>query len=179
MPADDVPYIGRLSPRSDRTFVATGFKKWGMTSGTVAGMILADLIAGRSNPWAELFDATRLDLTASAAKLIKENANVAKRFVGDRLAALTAPPVSELKPGEGGIVKVSSDKAAAYREVGGTVRAVSPLCTHLGCVVAFNAAETSWDCPCHGSRFDIDGSVIEGPAVKNLAPIEVPQEQTP
>jgi glycine/D-amino acid oxidase-like deaminating enzyme/nitrite reductase/ring-hydroxylating ferredoxin subunit len=176
MPADDVPYIGKLSPRSDRMFVATGFKKWGMTSGTAAGMILTDLIAGRENPWAEVFDSTRLDLGASAARLIKENINVAKRFVGDRLSALAAPPIESLKPGEGDIVKVGPEKVAAFRELGGTFRAVSPTCTHMGCVVAFNAAETTWDCPCHGSRFDLDGNVIEGPAVRNLAKVDLPEE---
>jgi Rieske Fe-S protein len=175
MPADDVPYIGKLSPRSDRMFVATGFKKWGMTSGTAAAMILTDLIAGRQSPWADVFDSTRLDLGASAARLIKENINVAKRFVGDRLQARAAPPIESLKPGEGGIVKLGAEKVAAYREVGGAFRAVSPICTHLACVVAFNAAETTWDCPCHGSRFDLDGNIIEGPAVRNLPKVDLPE----
>lgn len=176
MPADDVPYIGKLSPRSDRMFVATGFKKWGMTSGTVAAMILTDLIAGRENQWADVFDSTRLDLGASAAKLIRENINVAKRFVGDRLHAMAAPSIESLKPGEGGIVKLGPEKVAAFREVGGTFRAVSPTCTHMGCVVAFNSAETTWDCPCHGSRFDLNGNVIEGPAVRNLPKVDIPEE---
>lgn len=176
MPADDVPYIGKLSPRSDRMFVATGFKKWGMTAGTAAAMILTDLIAGRQSPWADVFDSNRLDLGASAARLIKENLNVAKRFVGDRLQARAAPPIESLKPGEGGIVKLGAERVAAYREVGGAFRAVSPICTHLACVVAFNAAETSWDCPCHGSRFDLDGNIIEGPAVRNLPKVDLPEE---
>ncbi|HEX2178011.1 MAG TPA: FAD-dependent oxidoreductase, partial [Actinomycetota bacterium] len=130
MPADEVPYIGRLSPNSERLFVATGFRKWGMTGGTAAAMILRDLIVGRTNPWAEVFDATRLDFAPSAAKLIKENANVAKRFFGDRLSALVAPEIDTLKPGEGAIVRTGQGKVAAYREVGGMVKAVSPICTH-------------------------------------------------
>lgn len=176
MPADEVPFIGKLSPNSDRLYVATGFKKWGMTTGTAAGMILTDYILERPNPWSEVFDATRLDLGASAAKLIKENANVAKRFLGDRLSALVAPDIDSLKPGEGAIVRAGRHKVAAYRELGGMVKAVSPTCTHLGCVVSFNDAEQSWDCPCHGSRFDIDGGVIEGPAVEPLEVVDVGDE---
>ncbi len=176
MPADEVPYIGKLSPRSRRLLVATGFRKWGMTSGTAAGMILKDLIVGETNPWSEVFDATRLDLGQSASKLIKENANVAKRFFGDRLTSLQAPDIDSLKPGEGAIVRSGKGKVAAYREMGGMIKAVSPTCTHLGCVVSFNDAEQSWDCPCHGSRFDVDGHIIEGPAVKPLEPVDLDAE---
>ncbi|HEX2053303.1 MAG TPA: FAD-dependent oxidoreductase [Actinomycetota bacterium] len=178
MPADDIPYIGRLSPRSDRLYVATGFKKWGMTAGTAAGRILSDLILGIDNPWSEVFDATRLDIGPSAGKLIKENANVAKRFVSDRLHTLVAPDINSLKPGEGAIVRAGRDKVAAYREVGGMMKTVSPVCTHLGCVVSFNDAEQTWDCPCHGSRFDTDGNVIEGPATKALEAMDVPSDAT-
>lgn len=178
MPADDMPYIGRLSPRSDRLWVATGFKKWGMTAGTAAGRILSDLITGRENPWSEVFDSTRLDLGPSASKLIKENSNVAKRFVSDRLSSLVAPDINSLKPGEGAIVRAGRDKVAAYREVGGMMKAVSPLCTHMGCVVSFNDAEETWDCPCHGSRFDTDGNILEGPATKPLEPRDVPSDAT-
>ncbi|CAN5861465.1 FAD-dependent oxidoreductase [soil metagenome] len=176
MPADDVPFIGNLSPKTERLYVATGFKKWGMTTGTAAGMILRDYILERPNPWSEIFDATRLDLGASASNLIQENANVAKRFLGDRLSALVAPDIDSLKPGEGAIVRAGRHKVAAYRELGGMVKAVSPTCTHLGCVVSFNDAEQSWDCPCHGSRFDIDGGVIEGPAVEPLETVDVGDE---
>lgn len=178
IPADEVPYIGRLSPRSERMYVATGFKKWGMTSGTVAGLILRDLIAGRPNPWAEVFDSTRLDIGASAAKMIKENANVAKHFISDRLSALVSPEIDSLNPGEGAIVRAGGEKVAAYRELGGMIKAVSPTCTHLGCMVSFNDAETTWDCPCHGSRFDVDGEIIEGPAVKPLKRAELTSEVT-
>lgn len=173
MPADEVPFIGNLAPRTERLYVATGFKKWGMSTGTAAGMILRDYILERPNPWSEVFDATRLDLGASASNLVKENANVAKRFLGDRLSALVAPDIDSLKPGEGAIVRAGRHKVAAYRELGGMVKAVSPNCTHLGCVVSFNDAEQSWDCPCHGSRFDIDGGVIEGPAVEPLETVDV------
>lgn len=169
-PADGVPYIGRLIPGSDKQWLATGFKKWGMTTGTVAGMILADLVLERDNPWASTFRATRVKLPASGKKLVKENANVAKRFVSDRLSEMKAPDVESLRNGEGGIVKMGDDRVAAFRDEEGGVHAVSPVCTHLGCLVSFNNAEKTWDCPCHGSRFDLEGQVIQGPAIHDLRP---------
>ena len=170
MTPDHMPYVGRATPGSDRLLVASGFNKWGMSNGTAAAMILRDHVLGRENPWAELFDATRLNPTVSAPTIVKENLNVAKRFIGDRVAALTAPSLDELKPGEGAVVDLDGDKVAAYRHADGTVHAVSAICTHLGCTVKFNAAETTWDCPCHGSRFGTDGRVIEGPANRDLEP---------
>jgi glycine/D-amino acid oxidase-like deaminating enzyme/nitrite reductase/ring-hydroxylating ferredoxin subunit len=166
--ADGLPYVGRLSPRATRLWVATGFRKWGMTSGTAAAMLLTDLISGRHNPWAQTFDATRLKLGTAAKKLLRENADVARRFVGDRFAGLTAPDAEGLAPGEGGIAKLGGGTVAAYRDEHGRLHARSPKCTHLGCLVAFNTAERTWDCPCHGSRFAIDGSVIQGPALEDL-----------
>jgi Rieske Fe-S protein len=150
--------------------VATGFKKWGMTNGTAAAMMISDAILGRDNAWASFFDANRLEATISAREFLKENLNVAKRFLGDRLASLTAPSVDALAPGEGAVVRVNSELVAAYRDEGGAVHGVSPICTHMGCHVAFNTAEKSWDCPCHGSRFDYRGRVISGPAVEDLEP---------
>jgi glycine/D-amino acid oxidase-like deaminating enzyme/nitrite reductase/ring-hydroxylating ferredoxin subunit len=169
MPADHVPYIGRLTSGSDRVYVATGFQKWGMTTSAVAGMIISDAILGRDNPWASLFDATRLDLLHSAKGLISANADVVKRFVGDRFDALSAPTVETLKPGEGGVVRAGERVVAAFRDAAGDVHAVSPVCAHLGCYVTWNTAEETWDCPCHGSRYDIDGHAIQGPTVKDLA----------
>jgi glycine/D-amino acid oxidase-like deaminating enzyme/nitrite reductase/ring-hydroxylating ferredoxin subunit len=168
MPADNVPYIGLMTLGSDRLLTATGFKKWGLSTGTFAGMILSDAILGRENPWASLFDATRVDLTHSAKSLITENLDVARRFVGDRVAAVQAPSVDELAAGEGGIVEISGEKAAASRDEEGVVHAVSPACAHLGCLVSWNTAEATWDCPCHGSRYDRDGRVIQGPSVRDL-----------
>ena len=168
MPVDDLPYIGRLTRGSEHLLVGTGFKKWGMTNGTVASMINSDTVLGRDNPWSEVFDANRVEVTNAAREFVTENLNVAKRFVGDRLGTLTAPSIDELGPGEGGIARAGGEKVAAYRDEDGVLHAVSPVCTHLGCIVAFNTAERSWDCPCHGSRFDVDGQVIAGPAVKDL-----------
>ena len=170
MPVDNVPYIGRLTPGSERVYVATGYKKWGMTTSTVAGVIIADAILGRENPWSTLFDATRVELTRSAQTFIKENANVAQRFVGDRLSLLHTPSLAELAIGEGKVVEVDGEKVAAYRDEAGVLHTVSPICAHMGCVVSWNSAETTWDCPCHGSRYDYEGRAIQGPTVKDLEP---------
>jgi glycine/D-amino acid oxidase-like deaminating enzyme/nitrite reductase/ring-hydroxylating ferredoxin subunit len=168
MPVDGVPFIGRLAPFQKRIWVATGFMKWGLTNGTAAGMILTDLIGGRSNPWADLFDSTRFKPIASAKELVKENANVGVHFVGDHLGRPDVRSVDELAPGQAGIVRRGAGKVAAYREDDGTLHAVSAVCTHLGCQVKWNEAERSWDCPCHGSRFDFTGHLLQGPAVKDL-----------
>lgn len=168
MPADDLPYVGRLWPGSSRIWAATGYQKWGMTNGTAAAMILADRIAGLDNPWAATFDSLRLDLPESAVKMTKENADVSARFVGDRLTTLRPPDASTLAPGEGGLVSLEGKKVAAYRDDSGALHAVSATCAHLGCLVSFNPAEVTWDCPCHGSRYDVDGKVISGPSVKPL-----------
>ena len=150
--------------------MATGFGKWGISNGTAAGLALADLALGRDCPWLAVFDATRLKPGTSTLEIVKENANVAKRFVGDRLAALRAPSAEELGPGEGALVREGGETLAAYRDDDGALHLLSPTCTHLGCLVAWNTAERTWDCPCHGSRFASDGAVLEGPAVDPLAP---------
>jgi glycine/D-amino acid oxidase-like deaminating enzyme/nitrite reductase/ring-hydroxylating ferredoxin subunit len=165
---DTLPYVGRLTPRSDRILMATGFAKWGMTGGTAAALLLTDLLLGRENPWAALFDPNRLTPRASAKRLVRENAEAAVRFLGDRLTHRGARPIEDLRPGEGAIVRHDGETVAAYRDAHGTLTAVSPTCTHLGCHVKWNDAERSWDCPCHGSRFAPDGEVLEGPAVHRL-----------
>ncbi|MFP5376817.1 MAG: FAD-dependent oxidoreductase, partial [Acidimicrobiia bacterium] len=170
VPVDSVPYVGRLARGAEHLSVATGFKKWGMTNGTAAAMMISDAIVGRDNPWASFFDANRLEVTASAREFVKENLDVARRFVGDRVSSLGAPSVDDLAPGEGAVVRVDGRAVAAYRDEAGAVHGVSPVCTHMACHVAFNTAEKSWDCPCHGSRFDTRGCVLSGPAVEDLEP---------
>lgn len=165
---DSIPYVGR-SPRTSRTFVATGFKKWGMTNGTAAAMLLVDLLAGKDHPWASTFDAGRIGSAGTVGQLVKDNVTVARHFVGDRVADVRATlAIDDLAPGKGGVVKAGGKTVGAYRDSAGTIHTVSLTCTHLGCRLRWNNAETSWDCPCHGSRFDIDGAVLEGPAVKPL-----------
>ena len=165
---DKLPLIGRVAPHDANLQMATGFDKWGMTGGTAAAMILTDACAGREHPWASLFDPRRLNLRVSVPDGIKENAETGFRMVRDRLVNRGGRPIEELEPGEGDIVEYDGDKVAGYRDDDGRLVAVSTRCTHLGCQVNWNAAERSWDCPCHGSRFAPDGAVLQGPAVHRL-----------
>ena len=169
---DGLPYVGRAG-LSRRVYVATGFRKWGLSNGTAGAQILTDLFMDRDNPWLEAFDASRLSDLASVDKVAQYSGNVAKHFVGDRIARLKAPDIETLACGEGKIVRSESGAVAAYRDPAGELHCVSATCTHLGCTVQFNAADTSWDCPCHGSRFDLDGSVLAGPAVDALDVVDV------
>ena len=166
MPVDHVPYIGRYHPRTERLWAAGGFQKWGMTNGTVAAILLADLIAGRQNSWAEHFDPNRLSVRA-APELAKLGLLTGLHFVGDRLTP-AGSSVDDLPPGEARVVRSGVGKIGVYRDESGDLHAVSLRCTHLGCLTRWNDAERSWDCPCHGSRFDVDGAVLEGPAVRPL-----------
>ncbi len=173
MPVDGIPYIGRLRRTTDRLYVATGFKKWGMTSGTVAAIVIADHILGRDNPWTELFDPNRVKPVASAKEFVKENVNVAKRFFGDRVTERATVAPADLAPGEGVIASVGRKQVAVSRDTDGALRTISARCTHMGCIVSWNTAEKSWDCPCHGSRFGPDGSVLQGPAVYALERVDI------
>ena len=167
MPADGIPYVGRAAPGNDRILVATGFKKWGMSNGTAAAMMLKDRVLDRPNEWLETFDATRLRPRQSLGELVGQNVDVARRFVGDRVSL--APSLADLPPGQGAVVQENGRRLAAYRDEAGALSVLSARCTHMGCLVAFNEAERSWDCPCHGSRFDLSGAVLEGPATAPLS----------
>jgi Rieske Fe-S protein len=168
-PVDGLPFIGR-NAAAQRVFVATGYSGNGMTFGTLAGMIVSDTILGRPNPYADLYDATRIKPIAAAVDYVKENLAFPARLVTDRLTSLNADerPVQSLRPGEGGVFTSDEGKIAVCRDKTGVVHACSAVCTHLGCDVAWNASEQTWDCPCHGSRFSPDGTVINGPAVSDL-----------
>ncbi|TVP45124.1 MAG: FAD-dependent oxidoreductase [Gemmatimonadales bacterium] len=168
MSVDGLPLIGRMRPSSQSIHVATGFGKWGLTLGTAAARILADGLTGATNPWAETFDAGRSQLSGGLGEAIGEGMNDAKRFVGDRIRQLSGPEPEELAPGAGAICRHEGDAVAAYRDEEGRLHLLSPTCTHLGCRVVWNSAETSWDCPCHGSRFSVSGEVLNGPAVTPL-----------
>jgi glycine/D-amino acid oxidase-like deaminating enzyme/nitrite reductase/ring-hydroxylating ferredoxin subunit len=168
-PDDLIPYAGRLHLRSRHVYVATGLKKWGITAGTVAAAIMADAILERENDWASLFSSTRVRFQ-EAPRFLLENTRVGVHFVADRLKQRGTRPIEELAPGEGAIVSAGGEKVAGYRDDEGNLHAVSSRCTHLGCQVVWNAAERTWDCPCHASRFDVDGDVLNGPAVDPLPP---------
>jgi glycine/D-amino acid oxidase-like deaminating enzyme/nitrite reductase/ring-hydroxylating ferredoxin subunit len=166
---DRIPYVGR-SPLSSMVFVATGFHKWGLSNGTAAAMMLADALEGRDNPWLPAFDATRIGDAHAVGELVKDNLKVGKEFVAGRLARTKALPADQLPRGEGGLVDLDGETVGGYRDADGRLHAVHPTCTHLGCPLRWNPAETSWDCNCHGSRFDRDGAVLDGPAVAPLKP---------
>jgi glycine/D-amino acid oxidase-like deaminating enzyme/nitrite reductase/ring-hydroxylating ferredoxin subunit len=169
-PADQVPYAGRLHPLSRHVYVATGLRKWGITAGTAAATLIADAILGRGNDSAGLFSTTRVRPLQEGPRLLLENSRVGMRFFADRLKERGTRPIEDLRPGEGAIVQACGSKVAGHRDDGGALHAVSSRCTHLGCQVVWNAAERTWDCPCHGSRFDVDGDVLTGPAVEPLPP---------
>ncbi len=164
---DTVPLVGPFHPGARHTYVATGFGGWGLSGGIMAGLLLTALITGRDSAWRELYDPRRLkSVVREAPSLLKTQAEVARHFVGDRLKP--AASVDELAPGDGALVRAGGERLAVHRDEEGDLHAVSARCTHLGCLVAFNRAERAWECPCHGSRFDVDGSVLQGPAVKPL-----------
>lgn len=166
---DKVPYIGRLTRTSEHIFTGTGFRKWGMTNGTLAAMLLTDRIRGRANPWAAFYDSKRLDIVQSAEEFVKENVNVAQHWFVDRVNT-PGDPLEQVGPGEGTVLRKGTKPVAVYKDEDGQLHGLSAVCTHLACIVHFNTAEKSWDCPCHGSRFDLDGSVLQGPATKPLEP---------
>ncbi len=163
--ADLLPLIGRLTPFDERILTATGFNKWGLAAGIGAAPILRDLVLGRDNALAEVFDPTRFSLS-SLPSIAKEGADFSLRFALDRIRHRTGD-VPE--PGEGLIAGSGREQHAVYRDPEGEVHRLSARCTHLGCIVAWNDAERTWDCPCHGSRFGPTGEVIQGPAVSPLA----------
>jgi len=165
---DGLPYIGESA---ERQFVATGFAGNGMTFGTLAGMMAADAVAGRANPWRDLFDPGRKTLS-TVWDYLRENTDYPYYMVRDLFAKPEGRSLRALKRGEGKILELAGTKVAAYRDAAGTVTRLSAICTHMGCTVGWNAAERTWDCPCHGSRFEATGKVISGPAETPLEGIE-------
>jgi glycine/D-amino acid oxidase-like deaminating enzyme/nitrite reductase/ring-hydroxylating ferredoxin subunit len=168
---DAMAYIGR-NPGDENVYVVTGDSGNGMTRGTIAGMLITDLIAGRENPWAKLYDPSRKTLKPKVvADYIAENANVAAQF-RDYVTPGDEPSGEALKNDEGAIVRDGAKKIAAYRDENGELHKFSAVCPHLKCVVRWDACEKTWDCPCHGSRFDALGHVLNGPAISDLKALE-------
>lgn len=164
---DLLPYVGR-SPGSSAVFVATGMHKWGLSNGTAAAGLLRDLIQGRDNPAADLYDARRIGDVRAVAKLLADNAKVGKEFAEGHLSRLLKGGLDHLEVGQGGLAKIDGDTVGAYRDAQGQLHTVKAVCTHLGCPLRWNSADTTWDCNCHGSRFDPDGIVLDGPATGPL-----------
>ncbi|WP_261131580.1 FAD-dependent oxidoreductase [Bacillus sp. Marseille-Q3570] len=164
---DKVPYIGPITEKNPNIHVATGFTKWGMTLGTVAAQVLSDLISEKENPYAELFKPSRFNAKSDVKNFTVENADVAKEFVKGKIDRRTKE-IDELEHDEGAVVKVNGKRAGCFKNSAGKTTLVDTTCTHMGCELNWNNGEKSWDCPCHGSRFNTDGKVIEGPATKPL-----------
>jgi glycine/D-amino acid oxidase-like deaminating enzyme/nitrite reductase/ring-hydroxylating ferredoxin subunit len=171
---DDAPYVGRLTPCSRGCFVATGFGKWGLAMGVAAAAILTDGVLERENALGSFFDPNRIPSRRSAGDMAIENANVAFHFFADRLTKRASLATDDLAPGQGKVVARGPHQLAISKGGDGSVQVVSARCTHLGCIVDWNDAEQSWDCPCHGSRFSPGGEILNGPAVQPLhrRPIE-------
>lgn len=170
-PADGLPFIGGSGP----IYISTGYAGQGMTFGTIGGVIISDLILGRPNEWAELFHPMRLHLRGAMSDLITENKDFPAHLAKDRLTSwnVESKDTHDVHSGEGKIISVDGRKLAIFRDEAGKLCALSTICTHLKCDVAWNTAEKTWDCPCHGSRFAIDGSVVNGPARDPLERVEV------
>ena len=176
-PADGLPFIGQ----SGKIFVATGYAGQGMTFGTVGGTIVADLITGVANEWADLFDVKRMHARGAVKDLVTENVDFPRRIIVDRIARrnVETRDLFDVKVNEGKIVSVEGRKLAVHRDAAGALHALSSVCTHMKCDVAWNQAEKSWDCPCHGSRFGVDGGVIHGPAHEALQRVEIEERDSP
>jgi len=165
-PADGLPYIGRLGDAP--VYVASGFAGAGLSFGTVAALVVRDLLAGQQNATTELLRPTRIKPLAAAGEVVRETADNAWHLVRDRLARADAREAADVAPGEGRIVKVDGHKAAVHRDADGRLHVLSPVCTHMGCLVHWNAAAATWDCPCHGGRYLPDGRVLYGPPTQAL-----------
>jgi glycine/D-amino acid oxidase-like deaminating enzyme/nitrite reductase/ring-hydroxylating ferredoxin subunit len=169
-PVDDVAYIGR-DKDSEHLYVVTGDSGMGMTHSTIAGILLADLVLGHENPWTKLYDPCRVSLQATG-RFLRENVNFVAQYK-DFVTPGEVDSPDEILPGSGALLRHGLGKIAVHRDGKGGVHALSAVCTHLGCVVAWNSAEGTWDCPCHGSRFAPDGTVLNGPAIKPLEKVDL------
>lgn len=172
-PADGLPYIGHLPGADENIYVATGYSGNGLIFGTLAGQILSDLIVTGNNPYASLLSPSRIKPVAGFSNFIKENADVLKHFVADRLSSDTLSGLSDLSHGEGRIVKYQEKQIAIYKDEQGNIKALHPVCPHAGCIVQWNTAEQSWDCPCHGARYDTNGQPLNGPTTAPLKPLDI------
>ena len=169
--ADGLPYIG-LMPGYNDIYVATGFGGNGMIWGSLSGKILCDMIVGNTSLYHDLFSPSRIKPIAGFASFVKENADVIGQFIGRRFAYEHISQLAELAPGQAKIAELEGRKIALYKDERGVLHALDPVCPHAGCIVTWNSAERSWDCPCHGARYSPDGDLLTGPARHNLATVE-------
>jgi len=167
---DGLAYIGRNPHDKDNVYIVTGDSGNGMTHGTIAGMLIPDLILGVENPWADLYDPKRVVLSA-AGPFVRDTASMAVQY-GKWLTPGDLSSIEQLKPGDGCVLRGGIKKIAVYKDEHGQVTQKSAVCPHLGCIIAWNSTEQTWDCPCHGSRFSPTGDVVNGPANGPLNDIE-------
>jgi glycine/D-amino acid oxidase-like deaminating enzyme/nitrite reductase/ring-hydroxylating ferredoxin subunit len=172
-PVDGLPYIGRLPGANENVLVATGYGGNGMTYSHVAVLELSEMILMKESRYSELFSPGRIKPVAGFTEFVKHNTDVVGQFVGKWFATERLEQLSSLSADEGKVVKLNDETMALYKDGTGTLHAVNPTCTHMKCAVAWNAAEKSWDCPCHGARYSVDGEVLNGPADANLELIEL------
>lgn len=169
---DGIAMIGRKPGGHAQSFITTGDSGQGMTHGTIAGMLLTDLISGKDNAWADVYNPSRVPLGAIKT-FIEENAVTAKDLAGDYITPGDVKSMDEVKPGQGATMRTGLTKIALYRDTDGTMFARTAICPHKGCMIRWNSGEKSWDCPCHGSRYNIHGQVLNGPTMKDLPPASV------
>ncbi|MEX0779885.1 MAG: FAD-dependent oxidoreductase [Balneolales bacterium] len=177
-PADGVAYIGKGGMGSDKRYMATGFAADGLTYGVVAGIIISNMITGYDNPWLAAYDSTRIKPISSSKEFVMENINVAMQYIKDYPRFGEVESFSEIDKLEGRTLQLNGEKLAAYRDGEGEMHVHSAICPHMKCVINWNDAEKTWDCPCHGSRFSINGEVIEGPSLEPLEKKDVGKEMT-
>jgi len=173
VPADGLPYIGKLPGASEGIYCATGFNGNGMILGTVSAIVLSEMILNGKSVYEDLYDPGRIKPIAGFAEIVKENADVAARFIGDRIGIKELESVSQIEEDTGQIVEYDGEKLAVYKDAQGNIQALNPLCTHTKCIVHWNNSEKTWDCPCHGGRFDTNGTVLTGPARRNLKAVDI------
>lgn len=172
-PADGLPYIGHLPGGGNNVWVATGFGGNGMTYAHVSALVFHEIFATRESKYADLFNPNRIKPVAGFTNFVKENADVVAHMIGGYFSHEKLESLADLAPGEARVVKFEGHRIALYKDDAGNLHAVNPVCPHARCSVAWNSAERSWDCPCHGSRFSYDGELLTGPSKQDLEKIEL------
>ena len=172
-PADGLAYIGNLPGNGENVWVATGFGGNGMTYGHVAAITLSETLINGDSKYRELFDPNRIKPVAGFTNFVKESVDVVKELVSGKFSGEKIKELNDLAAGEAKVVQYEGEKIAMYKDEQHNIHAVNPTCTHIHCTVSWNTAEKSWDCPCHGARYNCDGEVITGPATKNLAVVDL------
>jgi nitrite reductase/ring-hydroxylating ferredoxin subunit len=171
---DAIPIIGEVA---DRQWIATGFGGNGITFGTLSAMLVTSALTGRPNPWIDLVSARRITALRHPWDYIRENVDYPYYLLKRMLGPEDERSLRNLKPGDATVVKLDGRAVAASRDDAGLYRLRSAVCPHMGCLVVWNQVERTWDCPCHGSRFSSDGTVMRGPAERDLDPVRVANEQ--